>query len=113
MRDLADGPLPAPSTAIGPGQASIDPGLIDEDEAGRVDPGQLGTPCRPGLGDILPVLLGRAEGLFLRTKPRLFSARQTAARLRRTPVRAASPWACAASVASFCSPTSSASADVS
>ncbi len=112
MRNLADRPLPARGPAVAPGQAGVDPGLIDEDEASRVDPGQLGTPPRPRLGDILPVLLGRPECLFLRTKPRLFSARQTAARLRRTPVRAASRSAYSASVASFCSSTSLASAAI-
>lgn len=89
MRDLADHPLPARGTATGPGQAGIDPGLIDEDEASRIDPGQPGTPCRPCPGDILPVLPGRPKRLCLRTKPRLLSARQIEARLRRTPLRAA------------------------
>jgi hypothetical protein len=94
---------------VRPGHPGVDPGLVEEDQAARVDPGQLGAPGRPRLGDIIPVLLGGPERLFFRAKPSPFSARQTAARLRRTPARSASRSAYSASVASFCSVTSAAS----
>jgi hypothetical protein len=108
-QDLADGPPPARGAAVGPGQAGVDAGLVEEDEPARVDPGQLGAPCRARPGDILPVLLGGPERLFFRTRPSALRARHTAEGLRRTPARSRSRSAYSAKVASFRSATNPAS----
>src|SRR3954454_12435696 len=87
---LADG-APSPGGAgVGPRHPGVDAGLVDEHEAGGVDPGQLGAPRPPRLGHVLAVLLGGLDGLFFRTRPSAFSARHRAEALRRTPVRSAS-----------------------
>jgi hypothetical protein len=95
---LARGPLPPGGASVGAGHAGVDPGLVDEHEAGGVDPGQLGP---PRLGHVLPVPLGGLERLFLRARPSAFSARHSAEGLRRTPARSASRSAYSAGVASF------------
>ncbi len=100
-RDPADSPPPAWGAAVDPGHPGVAPALVEEDEAARIEAGQLLPPRRPRLGDVLPLLLGGPERLFFRAKPRPLSARQTEATLRRTPVRTASWSAYSASVASF------------
>src|SRR3954447_24536123 len=91
-------------------RCGVDAGLVDEHEAGGVDPGQLVAPHPPRLGHVLPVLLGGLDRLFFRTRPSALSARHRAEALRRTPVRSASRSAYSARVASFRSATSPASA---
>ena len=78
---------PARGAAVGPGHAGVDPGLVEEHEPAWVDPGQLGPPRRPPLDDVGPVPLGGPERLFLRTNPRRFRARHSAATLLLTHVR--------------------------
>jgi hypothetical protein len=106
---LAGRPPPARGAGVGPRHAGVDAGLVDEDEAPGIDPGQLLSPRPACLGDVLALLLGRPERLFLRPKPSALSARHRADGLRRMPVRPASWAAYSASVASFRSATSSAS----
>ena len=43
---LAQGPLAARRPCIRAGHPGVDPALVEEDEASRVDLGQLGAPCR-------------------------------------------------------------------
>src|SRR5690348_5096841 len=61
---LAHGALAPGGAGVGPRHAGVDPGLVDEDEAGGVDPGQVVPPRRPRLGHVLPVPLGGPERLF-------------------------------------------------
>jgi hypothetical protein len=70
----------APGTGVGPGQAGVDPALVQEDQAARIDPGQLGAPRRPLLEDIGAVLLGRPERLFFRTSTLLHGSVRVATR---------------------------------
>jgi hypothetical protein len=106
---LAHGALSPGGAGVGPRHPGVDPGLVDEDEAGGVDPGQLGAPRGPRLGHVLAIPLGGLDGLFFRARPSAFSARHRAEGLRRTPVRSASRSAYSASVASFRSATRPAS----
>ena len=48
----------------GPGHPGVDPALVEEHEAPRLDAGQLGPPFRPRQDEVWPVLLGRAQRLF-------------------------------------------------
>ena len=69
-------PLPAPpghrargppspwGAGVGPGHPGVDAALVQEHQAPRLDPGQLGPPRRPGLGQLGPVPLGGARRLF-------------------------------------------------
>jgi hypothetical protein len=45
---------------MGPGHAGVDPALVEEHEAPRLNAGQLG----PRLGQLGPILLGGAQRLF-------------------------------------------------
>jgi hypothetical protein len=49
---------------MGAGHAGVDAALVEEDQPPRTDPGQLGPPVRPRLGEIRPVLLLGAQRLF-------------------------------------------------
>ena len=68
-RSTVHGYLPTARRPGGAGQgarhAGVDAGLVDEHEAGRVDPGRLGAPRPPRLGDILTVPLGGLDAPFL------------------------------------------------
>src|SRR3954470_24336778 len=108
-RHLARRPLPPGGAGVGAGHPGVDPGLVDEDQAGGIDPGQPGAPGPPRLGHVLAVSLGGLDRLFFRTRPSVFSARHSAEGLRRTPVRSASRSAYSAKVASFRSATRAAS----
>ena len=63
---LAHGALSPGGAGVGPRHAGVDAGLVDEDQAGGIDAGQLGPPRRPRLGHVLPVPLGGLERLFFR-----------------------------------------------
>src|SRR5215213_5004238 len=109
-RHLTGRPPAAPGASVGARHPGVDPGLVDEDQAGGVDAVQVLPPRPPRLGHVLAILLGGPERLFLRTRPSALSARLRAEGLRRTPVRAASRSAYSAKVASFRSATSPANA---
>src|SRR4051794_5357998 len=106
---VARRPLPPGGAGVGAGHPGVDAGLVDEDQAGGIDAGQLGAPGPPRLGHALAIPLGGLERLFFRTRPSALSARHRAEGLRRTPVRSASRSAYSASVASFRSATRAAS----
>src|SRR4051812_489422 len=106
---LARRPLRPGGAGAGAGHPGVDAGLVDEDQAGGIGPGQPGAPGPPRLGDVLAVLLGGLDRLFFRTRPGAFSARHSAEGLRPTPVRSASRPAYSARVASFRSATRAAS----
>src|SRR5207245_2223429 len=103
------GAPPLGGAGVGTRHAGVDPGPVDEDEAGGVGPDQPGAPGPPRLGDVLAVPLGGLDRLFLRTRPSALSARHRAEALRRTPARSASRSPYSASVASFRSATRAAS----
>lgn len=103
---LAGGALAPPRTGVAARHPCIDAGPVDEDQAVRLDPRQRGAPRHPLPDDVLTLLRGGPGCPFFRTSPSAWSARHTAARLRRTPERSAGRSACSASVASFCSATS-------
>src|SRR5215218_4074125 len=101
-RHRASGPLAAPGPGEAARHARVDAALVDEDQPGRVEAagGDLRAPGVPLLGHVGAVPLGGPERLFLRGQPRRWSARHGADGLHRRPVRAASPSASSASVAS-------------
>ena len=70
--------------ALAPGRSSVaaghvgrGPGLIDEDEARRVEIKLLVEPLLPSSQDVRPVLLGRVCGRFLRVIRRRAKKRQS------------------------------------
>ena len=74
----------AGSQALAPGRSSVaashvgrGPGLVDEDEARRVEIKLLLEPLLPSSQDIRPVLLGRMCSLFLRVIRRRAKKRQS------------------------------------
>jgi hypothetical protein len=54
---------------MGPGQAGVDPALIQEDQSPRVERGQVGPPGGAGGSDVRAILLVRAQGLFCGAAP--------------------------------------------
>src|SRR5215207_9230217 len=101
-RHRAAGPLAAPGPGEAARHARVDAALVDEDQLAGVEAagGDLPAPGGTLLGEVGAVLFGGPERLFLRGQPRRWSARHSAEGLHRRPVRAASPSASSASVAS-------------
>jgi hypothetical protein len=60
----ARGPAPPWGAAVGPGHPGVDAALIQEHQAPRLDPGQLGPPRGAGLGQLGPVPLRGPQRLF-------------------------------------------------
>jgi hypothetical protein len=54
----------APACRTARGHVGLDPGLIDEGEAFRVDAMLMGLPALPLACDVRPVLLGRQNAFF-------------------------------------------------
>jgi hypothetical protein len=80
-------------------------GLIEKDQAGRIDGRYILTKADTLLGNIRPLLLTRVKGLFLSTRPWRCNARQTLDALIGSPVRAVNASAYSVKVASFFSAT--------
>ena len=78
VRDGIDHPLADRSPAIEAGHRRRAEGLVEEDEATRVDPRLDDLPFRPFEDDVRPVAFGGPEGLFLSERPRARRAFQIA-----------------------------------
>ena len=61
MRDGIDQPMAHLGPAVGPGHIGFGPGLVDEDQPGRIKRRLALTPFRTRLGHVRPILLGRPE----------------------------------------------------
>jgi hypothetical protein len=61
---VADQALAAWGAAMGAGHVRLGPGLINEDEAGRVDPPLVPPPALTLGGDVRPALLGGVQAFF-------------------------------------------------
>ncbi len=68
MRDGRDQPLAAQSPAVRAGHVGFRPGLVDEDQAARVNPALAALPALAIAGDVGPTLLGGAQA-FLEGEP--------------------------------------------
>jgi hypothetical protein len=64
MRHAADQALAAWGAAMGAGHVRLGPGLINEDEAGRVDPPLVPPPALTLGDDVRPALLGGVQAFF-------------------------------------------------
>lgn len=64
MGDMRLQPLATPAAAMAARHIGLRPGLIDEDEAGRVKPRLFGQPLGPSLGDIRAGLFFSENGFF-------------------------------------------------
>lgn len=69
VRHGADRSLAERRTTIGPCHVGLDPGLVDEDQAMRVQSRLVLAPRRARSGDIRAILLGGMECLFLSVSP--------------------------------------------
>jgi len=69
VRYGADRPLAERGTTVGPCHVGLDPSLVDEDQAMRVQPRLVLAPRRARRGDIRAILLGGMERLFLSVRP--------------------------------------------
>jgi hypothetical protein len=64
--------------AIEPRHLGVYPGLVEEDQALRVEERLRRSPQLASSGDVRSVLLGRARGFFLNDSPRRLAAFQIA-----------------------------------
>jgi hypothetical protein len=83
----------APATrgaTVQPGHLGAGTGLVDENQLVGIDEGLRRPPDAAPCGDVRPVLLGGAEGLFLNDSPRRSTADHIAPLLKRTACSAAS-----------------------
>jgi len=64
MRGLGDQPLAASCAAMSAGHVSLGPGLVDEDEPGRIKPPLILSPLRPPPGDVGTILLAGVQAFF-------------------------------------------------
>ena len=69
MRNGRDHALASCSAAKQSGHVGLDPGLVDEDQPPRLQPGLLLAPVSAGRGNVGAILLGRTERLFLNVSP--------------------------------------------
>ena len=65
LRDFGQQTLAARCPAAQRGHIGLGPGLIDEDQAGRIDPLLIGPPLDPPAGDVLTIPLLGDQRLFL------------------------------------------------
>src|SRR6516225_1839040 len=72
------------SSGIRLGHIGLRPGLVDEDQPGRIKRRLALTPFRTRLGDVRPILLGRPERLFFSVRPSNFSVCHTSPTLAGT-----------------------------
>jgi hypothetical protein len=78
VRHGADEALSPRRPAARAGHVGRRPGLVDEDQAGRVKQRLSLPPKRARRGDVGPVLLGGVRGFFLKLIPWRLKKRQTA-----------------------------------
>lgn len=64
MRHLVDQRLASRAPAVGAGHVGFDPGLVDEDQAGRIKPMLVASPSGAEPGDPVPILLARHQRFF-------------------------------------------------
>ena len=64
VRRLSAQALPSRPPAMGADHVGLGPGLIDEDEAGRINLSLMPFPACPSARDVGPVLLGRQQRFF-------------------------------------------------
>lgn len=64
MRHAGHQALPTQGTAMGTGHVGLGPGLVDEDQAGRVDAALMAAPAFALGGDVGPMLLGGVQAFF-------------------------------------------------
>ena len=69
MRDLGEQPLTARRPAMGARHIGLGPGLIDEDQASRVDPALILAPLAAAAAYVRTVPLARDQRLFLSVIP--------------------------------------------
>ena len=79
MRGVAHQSFAFGRTTTQPGHVGLGGRLVDEDQPRRVEPTLAAPPSPPRLGDILAVLLGRMERLFLYVSPILVKTQWIAA----------------------------------
>jgi len=64
MRNLRHQPCTAGATAMGARHIGLSPGLIDEDDAGRIELALVLLPARPPPCDVRAVLLAGVQAFF-------------------------------------------------
>jgi hypothetical protein len=69
VRDFIDEPATARRPAAQAGHIRLGPGLVDEDEARRIDQAMIFAPARAVAGDVRPLLLASDQSLFLKVIP--------------------------------------------
>ena len=69
VRDLGDQPLAARRPAVQARHVGLGPGLVDEDQARRIDAALIFAPARPVAAYVRAILLARDERLFLSVTP--------------------------------------------
>ena len=69
MRNLVDEALALRRPAAQAGHVGLGPGLVDEDQAPRIDETLIGSPASAVAAYVRAILLARDEGLFLNVTP--------------------------------------------
>ena len=64
VRDLGHEPFAATGATVGAGHVGLGLGLVDEDQAARINPVLVSLPSRPLAGHVRSVLLGCVQALF-------------------------------------------------
>ena len=64
MWSLGNQPLATSSAAMGARNVGFGPGLVDEDQAGRIKPPLILSPLRPPPGDVGTILLAGVQAFF-------------------------------------------------
>jgi hypothetical protein len=65
VRDLCAQPLAARRPAVRAGHVGLGPGLVEEDQAGRIDAALILAPLRAPTAYVRAILLARDQRLFL------------------------------------------------
>ena len=64
MRHIRDQPGAAGAAPVGTGHVGLRPGLVDEDQAGRIKPALVALPLRAPPRHVGPILLAGAQAFF-------------------------------------------------
>jgi len=84
VRHSIDQPMTHSRPAVKPGHVGLGPGLVDEDQPGRIKRPLAVAPFRTSCDDVRTILLARPERLFFSVSPSSFSVYQISPTLAET-----------------------------
>jgi len=64
VRNLAEQSCAARAATVGARHVGLGPGLVDEDEAGRIEPSLIAAPARTATRNVGPILLAGVQAFF-------------------------------------------------